>query len=114
MHLDAPMQERLLGRPARAVLADAHRSAYAGQRVLVTGAGGSLGSELARQLAACEPSSLVLADHAEYNLFRIDEEIRQTFPGLGVVSILADVSPYAVRLVTSANRASTASTPGTP
>lgn len=47
-----------------------------GRRVLVTGAGGSIGSELCRQVAAVGPSSMVIVDHAENNLFEIDLELR--------------------------------------
>ena len=92
MTLDAVAQERLLGRPVRAVLTEKDRRAFAGQRVLVTGAGGSVGSELARQLAACGPASLTLFDHAEYNLFRIEGELREDFPDLTIVAVLGDVS----------------------
>jgi FlaA1/EpsC-like NDP-sugar epimerase len=46
------------------------------RRVLITGAGGSIGSELCRQVAAVGPSSLVIVDHAENNLFEIDLELR--------------------------------------
>ncbi|MCL4128056.1 UNVERIFIED_CONTAM: hypothetical protein GTU68_041500 [Idotea baltica] len=48
---------------------------YAGKNVLVTGAGGSIGSELCRQLIACEIKSLILMDHAEYNLYAIESEL---------------------------------------
>jgi FlaA1/EpsC-like NDP-sugar epimerase len=47
-----------------------------GRRVLITGAGGSIGSELCRQVATVGPSSLVIVDHAENNLFEIDLELR--------------------------------------
>src|SRR5439155_2244345 len=90
--LDAVAQERLLGRPVRAVLTEKDRQTFAGQRLLVTGAGGSVGSELARQLAACGPASLTLFDHAEYNLFRVERELRQDFPDVNIVAVLGDVS----------------------
>lgn len=47
-----------------------------GRRVLVTGAGGSIGSELCRQVSAVGPASMVIVDHAENNLFEIDLELR--------------------------------------
>src|SRR3546814_12786167 len=52
---------------------------------MVTGAGGTIGSELVRQLAALGPSEIVLLDHAEYNLYAIDLEMPQKFPDLPVV-----------------------------
>jgi FlaA1/EpsC-like NDP-sugar epimerase len=63
----------------------------AGKRVLVTGAGGSIGSELSRQVARFGPSQLLLADRAEYGLFNIDMEMRRTFPNLAIVPLVADV-----------------------
>jgi len=58
--VDRSTQEQLLGREVRDVLASADRRQLSGQRLLVTGAGGAIGSELARQLAACGPASLTL------------------------------------------------------
>jgi FlaA1/EpsC-like NDP-sugar epimerase len=92
MQLDKEAQERLLGRATEGVLTKGDRRALKGQRLLVTGAGGSVGSELSRQLASCAPQSLTLFDHAEYNLFRIERELRERHPELALNAVLGDVS----------------------
>ena len=63
----------------------------AGKVVLVTGAGGSIGSEICRQLVAFHPKCLVLLEQAENNLFYIDRELRTAHPDLDVVPVIADV-----------------------
>ncbi len=74
--------EDLLGRaPAR--LDDSEvRDRLAGQVVLVTGAGGSIGSELCRQIAMLGPAALIGFDHAETALYDIEQELKQRFPQL--------------------------------
>ena len=59
--------------------------------VLVTGAGGSIGSELCRQACALEPARLVLLGHGENSIFGIQQELRERFPQIPLESIIADV-----------------------
>jgi len=59
--------------------------------VMITGAGGSIGSELIRQLAVCETEQLVLIEQSEFNLFEIKREITRKFPELVFTGILADI-----------------------
>jgi FlaA1/EpsC-like NDP-sugar epimerase len=92
LKLPLALQERLLGRRVQDLLTTADRAAFAGQRLLVTGAGGSLGSELSRQLASCAPARLTLVDHSEYALFNIEREIRQQHPDVEIDAVLGDVS----------------------
>jgi O-antigen biosynthesis protein WbqV len=87
-----PELEQLLGRPIYKLLTAADRRAFAGRRILITGAGGSIGSELARQIAMCRPDRLTILDHAEFNLFTIERELRQRFPALQIDVVLADVT----------------------
>jgi FlaA1/EpsC-like NDP-sugar epimerase len=92
IELSRMVQERLLGRRVDGILTATESSGFAGQRVLITGGGGSVGSELARQVAGSQPAHLVLFDHAEYNLFRIEAELREVFPNVPVSVCLGDVS----------------------
>lgn len=84
--------ERLLGRAVRARLEPEDRALFAGKRVVVTGAGGSIGSELARQIASCEPEQIALVDRSEYHLFHIERELRESAPRVDVQPHLTDVS----------------------
>jgi O-antigen biosynthesis protein WbqV len=70
-----------------------------GRRVLITGAGGSIGAELCRQVAAFGCGQLALLDFSETALFEIEREMRETFPHIGVKSVLCDVR-HAQRVVT--------------
>jgi FlaA1/EpsC-like NDP-sugar epimerase len=92
IELKRTAQERLLGRRVDAILTTTDSGGFTGRRVLITGGGGSVGSELARQIAGCQPEHLVLFDHAEYNLFRIETELREMFPSLQLTARLGDVS----------------------
>src|SRR5207248_6369213 len=84
--------EDVLGREPVVMELDGVSSYLAGATVLVTGAGGSIGSELCRQIARLEPHRMVLLDHAEDNLFAIQRELeeeRHVSPSM-LAAVLAD------------------------
>lgn len=83
--------EDLLGRPQTALDRDAMKGLVHGRRVLITGAGGSIGSELARQVAALGPSFLTLADSSEYALYTIDMEMQEHWPDIPRRACIIDV-----------------------
>src|SRR5690606_16107307 len=62
-----------------------------GRRVMVTGAGGSIGSELSRQIASFAPERLILLDHDENGIFDIQHEISSRFPGVALKAVIADI-----------------------
>jgi len=81
----------LLERKPRSIDQSAARGLIAGKRVLITGAGGTIGSELVRQAAAFGPSHLTLLDHSEFNLYQIDLEMRESGKPVRWRNVLADV-----------------------
>ena len=82
--------EDLLGRDQ--VLTDTSLFGYLrGKRVLVSGAGGSIGSELCRQIAALEPAMLICLGHGENSIYLIEQELRERFPQIKVVAAIADM-----------------------
>jgi FlaA1/EpsC-like NDP-sugar epimerase len=83
--------EDLLGREQVTLDEQGLHQFLAGKTVMVTGAGGSIGSELARQIARFDPSKLLLVERAEFALFNIDRELREHWPDLNVVPLTADV-----------------------
>ena len=83
--------EDLLGRPQAVLDREAMKSLIAGRRVLVTGAGGSIGGELVRQIAEGAPADLTLLDNGEYALYRIDLELAERHPDLPRRALIADV-----------------------
>jgi FlaA1/EpsC-like NDP-sugar epimerase len=62
-----------------------------GKVVLITGAGGSIGSELCRQIAALGPARLVILDHSENQVFEIHNELLKSFPGVAFDPVIADL-----------------------
>lgn len=83
--------EDLLGRAQATLDRDGMAQMIAGRRVLITGAGGSIGSELVRQVASFAPAALGLLENSEFSLYRIDMEIRGSFNDIPVRPILCDV-----------------------
>jgi len=83
--------EDLLGRPQASLDRDSMAALIGGRRVLVTGAGGTIGSELCRQIAAFKPAAIALLDSSEYQLYLIDMEIGEKAPDIPRHAILADV-----------------------
>jgi FlaA1/EpsC-like NDP-sugar epimerase len=67
------------------------RNSLKGRRILVTGAGGSIGAELGRQIAQFDPELLALLDFDETELFHISQEIKQNHPSLPVLPVLGDI-----------------------
>ena len=81
----------LLRREPVRVNDEAVGAALEGKRVLVTGAGGSIGRELCRQIARRDPSELVLLGHGENSIFEILLELNQDYPTLSLSPVIADV-----------------------
>ena len=84
----------LLERPQAALDKDALRRMIAGCRVAITGAGGSIGSELALQVAALAPAEIVLLDDSEYNLYAVDMELGEKFATVKRTACLCNVREY--------------------
>ena len=83
--------EDLLGRPQTVLDRASMKALVAGRRVLVTGAGGTIGAELARQIAAFGPARLALVDNGEFALYGIDGEIGENFPAIARAALIGDV-----------------------
>ena len=83
--------EDLLNRPQVALDREGMARLVQGRRVLVTGAGGTIGSELARQGAALGPAEIVLLDNGEYALWQIDLELAEAHPTLPRQARIADI-----------------------
>jgi FlaA1/EpsC-like NDP-sugar epimerase len=71
------------------------RSSIQGNSVMVTGGGGSIGSELCRQIAGFRPAQLVIFERSESDLFRVHNELMARFPGVQVVPRVGDIREYA-------------------
>ncbi len=83
--------EDLLGRPQTSLDMNSVRTLVKGKTVCVTGAGGTIGYELCRQIAELEPNRLVLIDNSEYNLYSIDQTLKKQRPTIEQKLYLRDV-----------------------
>ena len=104
----------LLGRDPVAPRPELMSSDITGKTVMVTGAGGSIGSELCRQILKCRPSKLLLFELSEFSLYSIDKELRETQAAAGsqiegswLLQGLCTQRIWRARSHTSRNRAGT-------
>ena len=81
----------LLGRDPVVLDNDGLNHLLSGQTVMITGAGGSIGAELTRQIARFRPSQLILVENSEFALYTMGEELRLSAPRLTFASVIADV-----------------------
>jgi FlaA1/EpsC-like NDP-sugar epimerase len=81
----------LIGRDVVRLEEDRIQGYLKGAKVLVTGAGGSIGSELCRQICRFGPNSITLVEQAESALYDIELELKKNFPGISIFPVLADV-----------------------
>jgi len=83
--------EDVLGRDPVTLDWEGIRQGLTGKTILVTGGGGSIGSELCRQIAALQPAHLVLMENSEYNLYELEMELGRKFPDVRLTASLGDV-----------------------
>jgi FlaA1/EpsC-like NDP-sugar epimerase len=88
--------EDLLGRDPVPPRPDLFARCITGKSVMVTGAGGSIGSELCRQIVSQRPQRLVLFDHSEFNLYSIERELASKLPATTLVPVLGSVCDQAL------------------
>ncbi|UVO51684.1 polysaccharide biosynthesis protein [Sphingomonas sp. SUN019] len=81
----------LLGRPQSTLDATPVGAAIAGRCVMVTGAGGTIGRELVRQVAGFRPGKLILLDANEFNLYEVDLEMRENYPDVPRAPVLCSI-----------------------
>ena len=82
----------LLGREAVLLDVQSMRACLEKQTVLITGAGGSIGSEICRQVAKLSPGKMILLGKSENNIYDIEQELRWNYPALLIEAVIADVS----------------------
>lgn len=91
----AQREERLIARPVRTMNIDVVRRYFDGKTVMVTGAGGSIGSELVRQVAALSPRRILLVERGENALYEIERSLRARRVSAEIVPLMKDVNDEA-------------------
>ncbi|HXF42943.1 MAG TPA: nucleoside-diphosphate sugar epimerase/dehydratase [Pyrinomonadaceae bacterium] len=86
--------EDLLGRPPVLLDLSGIEKILSGKTILVTGAGGSIGSELVRQLTAFSPNKILLLERSEFALFEIDRELKEFDSKIEFIPLLADINDH--------------------
>ncbi len=81
----------LLGRPQAKLDEAVVLRALKGQRVMVTGAGGTIGRELVRQIAIMEPAEVILLECGEFNLYSVELELRENYPHIACTPLLCSI-----------------------
>ena len=84
--------EDLLGRSTISLHSEEVTKGLRGKIVMVTGAGGTIGSELCRQIAQCEPSLIIMVERAEFLLFQTEQKIRSEFPDIPAHAFIGDIT----------------------
>jgi FlaA1/EpsC-like NDP-sugar epimerase len=84
--------EDLLGREPIDINDASLQHAFSNKKVLVTGGGGSIGSELCRQISFLGPKQLIIVEHSEYNLYQIEMELRLAFPQAKIIPCLQSIT----------------------
>lgn len=82
----------LLGREPINVYAPALQHAFSGKKILITGGGGSIGSELCRQLVYLDIKQLIIVEHSEFNLYQIEMELSQSFKHVSIIPCLQSIT----------------------
>ena len=83
--------EDVLGRAQQVLDRDSMQKLIAGQKILITGAGGTIGSELVRQVAAFGPEQICMLDNSEYAIYQINFELSSTYEKINQKAIIADI-----------------------
>jgi len=83
--------EDLLGRPQNTLDRESMKNLIKDRNILITGSGGTIGSELVRQIASYKPVHITMYENSEHNLYLIDKELEESFPFLSRTPVIGDV-----------------------